>query len=102
MNQLRDNTARTKQIISIFRIMSALAVVNIGSLVWRYFLLTDVQADADNADMNMVKVSDTLIAGVNVAHIIIVILSIVLFIMWFRKLRPIAFFPTTIHHQQKI
>src|SRR6187397_3042973 len=85
MNQLRDNTARAKQIISIFWIMLGLTIVNMGALAWRYFLLTDVQADPDNVDMNMINASDTLIIGINVAHIIIVILSVVFFIMWFRR-----------------
>ncbi|HEX3165808.1 MAG TPA: DUF4328 domain-containing protein [Chitinophagaceae bacterium] len=85
MNQLRDNTARAKQIISIFWIMLGLTIVNMGALAWRYFLLTDVQADPDNVDMNMINASDTLIIGINVAHIIIIILSIVFFIMWFRR-----------------
>jgi hypothetical protein len=82
---LRDNTARAKQIISIFWIMLGLTITNMGALAWRYFLLSDVQADPDSIDMNMINASDTFIIAVNVAHIIIVILSIVFFIMWFRR-----------------
>ena len=85
MNQLRDNTARAKQIISIFWIMLGLTIVNMGALAWRYFLLSDVQANPEDVDMNMINASDTFIMVVNVAHIIIVILSIVFFIMWFRR-----------------
>jgi len=85
MNQLRDNTARAKQIISIFWIMLGLTIVNMGAMAWRYFLLSDVQADRDSADMDMIEASDTLIIATNVAHIIIVILTIVFFIMWFRR-----------------
>ena len=85
MNQLRDNTARAKQIISIFWIMLGLTIVNMGAMAWRYFLLSDVQADPDNVDMNMIEASDTFIIAANVAHIIIVVLSIVFFIMWFRR-----------------
>ena len=82
---LRDNTARAKQIISIFWIMVGLTITNMGALGWRYFLLTDVQANPDNIDMNMINASDTLIIVINIAHIIIVILSIFFFIMWFRR-----------------
>jgi len=85
MNQLRDNTARAKQIISIFWIMLGLTIVNMAAMAWRYFLLSDVQADPENVDMNMIEASDTLIIATNVAHLIIVILSIVFFIMWFRR-----------------
>ena len=85
MNQLRDNTARAKQIISIFWIMLGLTFVNMGAMAWRYFLLSDVQADPDNVDMSMIEASDTLIIAANVAHIVIVILSVVFFIMWFRR-----------------
>jgi hypothetical protein len=65
--------------------MLGLTIVNMGALAWRYFLLTDVQGDPDSVDMNMINASDTLIIGINVAHIIIIILSIVFFIMWFRR-----------------
>jgi len=82
---LRDNTARAKQIISIFWIMLGLTITNMGALAWRYFLLSDVQANPEDVDMNMINASDTFIIVVNVAHIIIVILSIVFFIMWFRR-----------------
>jgi len=82
---LRDNTARAKQIISIFWIMLGLSITNMGALAWRYFLLYDVQANPEDVDMNMINASDTFIMVVNVAHIIIVILSIVFFIMWFRR-----------------
>ena len=82
---LRDNAARAKQIISIFWIMAGLTITNMGALAWRYFLLTDVQNNPDNIDMTMINASDTLIIVVNIAHILIVILSIVFFIMWFRR-----------------
>lgn len=85
MGLLRDNTARAKQIISIFWIMLGLTITNMGALAWRYFLLADVQTNPDNIDMNMINASDTLIIVVNVAHIVIVILTIVFFIMWFRR-----------------
>ena len=65
--------------------MLGLTIVNMGAMAWRYFLLSNVRADPDSVDMNMIEASDTLIIAANVAHIMIVILSIVFFIMWFRR-----------------
>jgi len=82
---LRDNTARAKQIVSIFWIMLGTTIVNMGALAWRYFLLNDVQANPDDIDLDMINASDTLVLAINVAHLIVIILSIVFFIMWFRR-----------------
>ena len=39
----------------------------------------------DNVDMEKIEASDTLIIAINAAHLIIVILSMIFFIMWFRR-----------------
>ena len=82
---LRDNAARAKQAISIFWIMLGLTITNMGALAWRHILLTDAQANPDNVDMEKIEASDTLIIAINAAHLIIVILSMIFFIMWFRR-----------------
>ena len=83
MLQLRDNTARAKQIISIFWIMLGLSIVNIASLVWQYSLLSDV--DEGNIDMSLVETSDMLRSIITISNLLLIILSIVFFIMWFRR-----------------
>ena len=65
--------------------MLGLTIVNMGALAWRYFLLTDVQADPDDMNMDMIEASDILIVVINVRILCIIILSIVFFIMWFRR-----------------
>jgi hypothetical protein len=82
---IRDNTARAKQVISIFWIMLGITVVNLTSLAWRYFLLTNAQKDPSNADMKSIETSDLLIGVVGLAYLAIFILAIVFFIMWFRR-----------------
>lgn len=82
---LRDNTARAKQAISIFWIMLGLSIANIGALAWRHILLADAQINPENVDMEMLEASDTLIIVINSAHLFILILSMVFFIMWFRR-----------------
>jgi hypothetical protein len=83
--QLRDNSARAKQIISIFWIMLGVTLVNMGSLAWQYFLLADAQADPEFIDMNILETSDMIRAIVSIAKFAIIILSIIFFIMWFRR-----------------
>lgn len=85
MNQLRDNTSRAKQIISIFWIMLGITIVNIGSLAWQYTLLAGIQADPDNYNEQTANISDTLQAVLSIAYLGIYILAIVFFIMWFRR-----------------
>lgn len=82
---LRDNAARAKQAISIFWIMLGLTITNMGALAWRHILLADAQANPDDVDMEKIEASDTLIIAINAAHLIIVILSMVFFIMWLRR-----------------
>jgi Domain of unknown function (DUF4328) len=85
MNQLRDNTSRAKQIISIFWIMLGITIVNIGSLAWQYTLLVDIQADPDNYNEQTANISDTLQAVLSIADLGIYILAVVFFIKWFRR-----------------
>jgi Domain of unknown function (DUF4328) len=85
MNQLRDNTARAKQIISIFWIMLGITVVNIGSLAWQFSLLAGIQADPENYDEQTANISDTLQGILSIAYLGIFILAIVFFIKWFRR-----------------
>ena len=85
MNQLRDNTARAKQIISIFWIMLGITVVNIGSLAWQHTLLVEIQADPENYDEEIASISDGLQAVLSIAYFSINILAIVFFIKWFRR-----------------
>jgi hypothetical protein len=85
MNQLKDNTARAKQIISIFWIMLGITIINIGSLAWQYSLLLKIQADPDNFDSQTGNISDMLQAVLSLAYLVIFILCIVFFIKWFRR-----------------
>jgi len=85
MLQLRDNTARAKQIISIFWIMFGITIADMVSLGWQYYLLIDVQANPGNIDMEILKTSDTLRQIITIVNILIIILAVVFFIMWFRR-----------------
>ncbi len=85
MFQIKDNSARAKQIISIFWVVIALSVLNMGSLYWQYLLLTDAQINPDGADMSKIETSDLLQLSIGIATIVIAILNIVFFIMWFRR-----------------
>lgn len=82
---LRDNTARAKQIISIFWIMLGITIVSIGTQGWRHILLVDALTNIDDVDMEMINMSDMLIVVITVAYWAIIILAIVFFIMWFRR-----------------
>jgi len=82
---LRDNAARAKQIISIFWIMLGITIVNICSLGWQYYLLLDAQANPENIDMTTLQTSDTLRSVINSVNFIMLILSMIFFIMWFRR-----------------
>ncbi len=85
MFQIKDNSARAKQIISVFYIVIGLSVLNMGSLYWQYLLLTDAQSHPDSADMSKIETSDLLQLSIGIATIVIAILNIVFFIMWFRR-----------------
>jgi len=82
---LKDNTARAKQIISIFWIMLGITIVDMASLAWQYILVKDAQNNSGNADMEAIGVSDTLRQIIVIVNLIIFILAIVFFIMWFRR-----------------
>jgi len=82
---LRDNSGRAKLIISIFWLMLGIALLNIGSLTWQYYLLVDMQAHPENIDMPTLETSDTLRTGINVINLIMLILTMIFFIMWFRR-----------------
>ncbi len=82
---LRDNTARARQIISIFWIMLGITIVNIGSLVWQYSLITNAQSDLANVDMQAINTSDTARQIILIVSLVVTILAIIFFIMWFRR-----------------
>ena len=82
---LKDNTARAKQIISIFWVMLGITIVDMASLAWQYMLIKDAANDLGNADMEAIGVSDTLRQIVVIVNLMIFILAIVFFIMWFRR-----------------
>jgi Domain of unknown function (DUF4328) len=82
---LRDNSSRAKLIISIFWIMLGVTIVNLGSLAWQYYLLDDVQKNPENIDMQTLQTSDMIRSVVAVGQLIILILSMIFFIMWFRR-----------------
>jgi len=82
---LRDNLGRAKLIISIFWVMLGIALLNIASLAWQYYLLVDMQAHPENIDMPTLETSDTLRTGINVINLIMIILTMIFFIMWFRR-----------------
>jgi len=82
---LKDNTARAKQIISIFWIMLGITILDMISLAWQYILVKDAQNDLGNADLQAIGVSDTLRQIVVIVNLIIFILAIIFFIMWFRR-----------------
>ena len=82
---LRDNTARAKQAISIFWIMLGFTILNMFSLGWQYYLLIDVQANPGSIDMEMLRASDTIRTVVTVVNFIMLVVSMILFIMWFRR-----------------
>ena len=82
---LRDNTARAKQIVSIFWIMLGIIIISIVAQSWRYSLLDGASPDIGNIDMEMINMSDLLIVVITLAYWAILILAIVFFIMWFRR-----------------
>ena len=82
---LRDNTARAKQIVSIFWIMLGIIIISIVAQAWRYSLLDGASPDIGNIDMEMINMSDLLIVVITLAYWAILILAIVFFIMWFRR-----------------
>jgi amino acid transporter len=82
---LRDNTARAKQIISIFWIMLGITIVNMCSLGWQYYLLMDAQASPESIDMETLRTSDTLRTFISSANLIMLVLGMIFFIMWFRR-----------------
>jgi hypothetical protein len=82
---LRDNSSRAKLITSIFWIMLGFTLVNLGSLAWQYYLLDDVQKNPENIDMQKLQTSDSLRTIISVIQLIILILSMIFFIMWFRR-----------------
>ena len=82
---LRDNTARAKQAISLFWIMLGITIVNMFSLGWQYYLLIDVQANPGSIDMETLQASDTLRTVITAVNFIILVLSMIFFIMWFRR-----------------
>ena len=82
---LRDNKARAKQAISLFWIMLGITIVNMFSLGWQYYLLIDVQANPGSIDMETLQASDTLRTVITAVNFIILVLSMIFFIMWFRR-----------------
>jgi len=82
---LRDNTARAKQAISLFWIMLGITIVNMFSLGWQYYLLIDVQANPGSIDMETLQESDTLRTVITAVNFIMLVLSMIFFIMWFRR-----------------
>ncbi len=82
---LRDNTARAKQAISIFWVMLGITIVNMCSLAWQYYLLIDVQANPGSIDMETLQTSDTLRTVINSVNFIMLVLSMIFFILWFRR-----------------
>ena len=82
---LRDNTARAKQVISIFWIMLGITILSIAAQAWRYILLDAASPDVSNVDMEMINMSDMFILVVTLAYWTIFILATVFFIMWFRR-----------------
>ena len=82
---LRDNSARAKQAISIFWIMLGVTIINMALLAWQYLLMSDARADREGADMQAIDTSDTLRQVTVIVRIIIIVLSAVFFIMWFRR-----------------
>ena len=82
---LRDNSGRAKIIISIFWVMLGVTLLNIASLVWQYYLLANMKAHPENIDMPTLQTSDTLRTGIYALNLIMIILSMIFFIMWFRR-----------------
>ena len=82
---IRDNTARAKQIVSIFWIMLGISIINLGSLAWQYILVKDAQEHPANIDLDTLRNSDFLRVIINSVNFIVLILSMVFFIMWFRR-----------------
>lgn len=82
---LRDNTARARQIISIFWIMLGVTVVNCGSLAWRYSILLDIKADPANFDMQVANLTDLMQSILALTNLVVFVLAATFFIMWFRR-----------------
>ena len=82
---LRDNSGRAKLIISIFWVMLGVTLLNMASLAWQYYLLVDVKAHPEDIDMPTLQTSDTLRTGIYGLNFIMIILSMIFFIMWFRR-----------------
>lgn len=85
MLQIRDNSSRAKQTISFFWLMLGITIVDMAAVGWQYFLLIDAQENPGEIDMSTLQTSDMLYGIVAIADFAIHVLTIVFFIMWFRR-----------------
>lgn len=85
MFQIKDNSNRAKQIISVFWVVIVLSILNICSLLWQNILLKDAKANPEGVDMSKIETSDMVQMGIGIFSIGIYILTVILFIMWFRR-----------------
>ena len=65
--------------------MLGVTLLNMASLAWQYYLLDDVQKNPENIDMQKLQASDTIRTAISIGQLIILLLSMIFFIMWFRR-----------------
>ncbi|HYF29804.1 MAG TPA: DUF4328 domain-containing protein [Chitinophagaceae bacterium] len=85
MFAVRPNKARANQVITAFYIMMGLTLLNTALAVWQYFLFQSFIERPANINMANAHLSDSLDRLAAVINLIVRIITIVLFIRWFRR-----------------
>jgi len=60
-------------------------IIDLGSLAWQFFLVTQAQNDLANVDIETINLSDTLRQIIVIVNSIVAVLTMVFFILWFRR-----------------
>jgi ABC-type multidrug transport system fused ATPase/permease subunit len=85
MFPINPNRERAKQLINMFYVVIAFAIVNLSLVSWQYFTFTGIRDNPDSLDMSIVNLSDNLDILSGIVSLAISITTIVLFIRWFRR-----------------
>jgi len=85
MFELRNNSLRAKEISIIFGVLIGITILSIVSSTWQYNLLVGIKERPEDIDMPTIHLSDQFNGIVAISLLIIIILSIIYFIRWFRR-----------------
>ena len=65
--------------------MLGVTIIDLASVIWRYFVYEDALANLSDIDMGSIELSDSINLVISLANMTINVLVIVFFIMWFRR-----------------